>query len=66
MRSFEPDDDAPLDVYSFRALERLAVHEARTEADTWSMVVSHARVTGVRRRVRSFGEWVRYQEERVA
>lgn len=31
-----PDDDEPLDVWSFRALERLKVHEARTEADLWS------------------------------
>lgn len=34
--------EAPLDVWSFRAAERLKVHEARTEADTMSGVHRHA------------------------
>jgi hypothetical protein len=33
------DFDAPLDVWSFKALERLQVHEARTQADLGSCVV---------------------------
>jgi hypothetical protein len=33
---FDLDLDEPFDVHSFRAKERLKVHEARTEADVWS------------------------------
>ena len=33
------DDEAPIDVWSFRARERLAVHEARTAAEFLSGVV---------------------------
>ena len=44
----------PLDVWSFRATERLKVHEARTEADCSSAVVHGSvqtwRVRGVVRR----------------
>ena len=36
------DDQRPLDVWRFRALERLKVHEARTAAELCSAVVRHA------------------------
>lgn len=33
---FMPADDAVIDVHSFSAKERLAIHQARCEADLWS------------------------------
>lgn len=42
------DFEQPVDVWSFRARERLAVHEARTAAELGSRVVRSARVVGVR------------------
>lgn len=40
--------DVCIDVHSFRARERLAVHEARTEADLWSASKSAKRVWWLR------------------